>query len=82
MFVPFAEATKKRAFRGIGTCRKRGCENKHGQTVLRKQDEWLFSSVIKKHSGEYNALVDQIVQSTEFPQTRAERFGEINRCML
>ena len=27
-------------------------ENKHGQTVLRKQDEGLFSSVIQKHSGE------------------------------
>ena len=38
-----------------------------------------FSSVIQKHSGEYNALVDQIMQSTEFPQTRAERVGETKK---
>ena len=41
-----------RAFRGIGTCRKIDSENKHGQTVLRKQDEWRFSGVVQKHSGE------------------------------
>ena len=34
-----------------GTCRNLDRENKHGQTVVRKQDEWLFS-VIEKHSGE------------------------------
>ena len=33
---------KIHAFRCIGTCRNIDCENKLGQAVLRKQDEWLF----------------------------------------
>ena len=43
---------KNRAFRDIGACGNMNCEIKHGQTVLRKQDEWPLSSVIQKHSGE------------------------------
>ena len=50
--MPFAEATKT-VLSVIGTCRNTDFENKHGETVLRSQDEWLFSSVIQKHSGEY-----------------------------
>ena len=48
--MPFAEATKT-VLSVIGTCRNTDFENKHGETVLRSQDEWLFSNVIQKHFG-------------------------------
>ena len=52
MFVPFAEAAKSAFSVASEHVRKKDCGNTDGQTVLRKQDEWLISSVIHKHSGE------------------------------
>ena len=49
-----------RAFRDIGTCRNIGCENKHGQTVLRNKTRgfspvWSKSTVVNAQN---NAFVD------------------------
>ena len=77
--VESACLARSRAFRGIEKHRKKDCENKHGQTALRKQDEWLVSSVIHRLnmvSVQNYALVDQFLQPTKFPQIRFERVGE------